>query len=90
MTATVFAPDSAQSLAELERSAAGVAGVLADLGVRPGTRVLFKADNSTAWVTVLLGLARAGASIVLVDHQDKAEETTPHPPADPGRAVDRG
>jgi acyl-CoA synthetase (AMP-forming)/AMP-acid ligase II len=76
MTATVFAPDSAQPLAELERSAAGVAGVLADLGVRPGTRVLFKADNSIAWVTVLLGLARAGASIVFVDHQDKAEETT--------------
>jgi acyl-CoA synthetase (AMP-forming)/AMP-acid ligase II len=75
MTATVFAPDSAQPLAELERSAAVVAEVLAGLGVRPGTRVLFKANNSTAWVTVLLGLAHAGASIVLVDHQDKAEET---------------
>ncbi|GCB44641.1 long-chain-fatty-acid--CoA ligase [Streptomyces sp. NL15-2K] len=72
----MFAPDSAQPLAELERSAVGVAEVLADLGVHPGTRVLFKADNSTAWVTVLLGLAHAGASIVLVDHQDKAEETT--------------
>ncbi|MFK3983770.1 class I adenylate-forming enzyme family protein [Micromonospora sp. NPDC050397] len=76
MTATVFAPDSAQPLVELERSAAAVAGVLADLGVRPGTRVMLKADNSAAWVTVLLGLAHAGASIVLVDHQDKAEETT--------------
>ncbi|MEU8279390.1 class I adenylate-forming enzyme family protein [Microbispora bryophytorum] len=76
MTATVIAPGSAQSLAELERSAAGVAGILADHGVRPGTRVLFKADNSAAWVTVLLGLARAAASIVLVDHQDTAEETT--------------
>ncbi|KUL26897.1 class I adenylate-forming enzyme family protein [Actinoplanes awajinensis] len=76
MTATVFAPDSAQPLAELERTAARVAEVLAGLGVRPGIRVLFKADNSAGWVTVLLGLARAGASIVLLDHQDKAEETT--------------
>ncbi|MBP2708507.1 acyl--CoA ligase [Microbispora sp. RL4-1S] len=75
-TATVFAPGSAQPLAELERSAAGVARVLAGLGVRPGSRVLFKADNSADWVTVLLGLAHAGASIVLVDHQDTAEETT--------------
>ena len=76
MTATVFAPDSAQPLADVERTAERVAGVLAGLGVRPGTRVLFKAGNSAAWVTVLLGLARAGASIVLLDHQDKAEETT--------------
>ncbi|MFE7559999.1 class I adenylate-forming enzyme family protein [Kitasatospora sp. NPDC057500] len=76
MTATVFAPGSAHSLTDLERSAVGVAGVLAGLGVRPGTRVLFKADNSTAWVTVLLALAHAGASIVLLDHQDTAEETT--------------
>ncbi|MET9403373.1 class I adenylate-forming enzyme family protein [Kitasatospora sp. NPDC002965] len=76
MTATVFAPDSAQSLTDVERSAVGVAAVLADLGVRPGTRVLFKADNSAAWITVLLGLAHAGASIVLLDHQDTAEETT--------------
>ncbi|GAA2863377.1 long-chain-fatty-acid--CoA ligase [Actinoplanes cyaneus] len=76
MTATVFAPDSAQTLVDLECSAARVAAVLAARGVRPGSRVLFKADNSAAWVTVFLGLAHAGASIVLVDHQDKADETT--------------
>ena len=49
---------------------------LRGLGVRPGSRVLLKADNSAAWITVLLGLAHAAASIVLVDHQDKAAETT--------------
>ncbi|WP_433789729.1 class I adenylate-forming enzyme family protein [Actinoplanes sp. CA-252034] len=76
MTATVFAPDSAQSLHDLERTAARVAAVLAGHGVHPGTRVILKADNSAAWVTVLLALAHAGASIVLVDHQDKADETT--------------
>ena len=75
MTATVFAPDSAQPLAEIEATAARVAAVLADLGIRPGDRVLLKADNSAGWVTVFLGLAHAGASIVLVDHQDKAAET---------------
>ncbi|MCM4085080.1 class I adenylate-forming enzyme family protein [Paractinoplanes hotanensis] len=76
MTATVFAPDSAQPLTEIESTAARVAAVLAGHGVRPGSRVILKADNSAAWVTVLLGLAHAGASIVLVDHQDKAAETT--------------
>ena len=76
MTATVFAPDSAQPLAELESIAARVAAVLAGHGVRPGSRVILKADNSAAWVTVLLALAHAGASIVLVDHQDKVAETT--------------
>lgn len=76
MTATVYAADSVQTLAEVERTAVRVAAVLTSLGVRPGTRVLFKGDNSAAWVTVLLALAHAGASIVLVDHQDKADETT--------------
>lgn len=75
MSAKLFAPDSVLARAEFERQAVGIAEVLRDHGIGPGTRVLLKAGNSIAYFSTLLALWHAGASTVLVDHQENAEET---------------
>lgn len=76
MAAVLFAPDSAESLTAVEARAVTVAAVLRGRGVEPGDRVLLKAGNSAGYVTVLLALMHAGASIVLVDHGEQAEQTS--------------
>ncbi|MFI1539607.1 class I adenylate-forming enzyme family protein [Streptomyces anandii] len=73
--AKIFAPDSVQTLEEFERDALRVAAVIRDHGVGPGDRVMLKAGNSAAYLSVLFALMHIGASIVLVDQQERAEET---------------
>ncbi len=75
MTAKIFAPDSVRTLAEAERTGLQVAAVLGELGIGAGDRVVLKAGNSAHYVTVLLGLIEAGASIVLVDQGDSLSRT---------------
>jgi long-chain acyl-CoA synthetase len=75
MAATLIGPDSHQTFLDAERIAVGIAAELRDRGVHPGSRVLLKAENSTGYVIVLSALVHAAASIVLVDHQDRTEET---------------
>ncbi|WP_410658215.1 class I adenylate-forming enzyme family protein [Amycolatopsis sp. lyj-112] len=75
MSARLFATDSVQTFDELEHRALGVAEALRERGVTPGTRVMLKAGNSAAYVTTLLALMHTGASIVLVDQQEHADET---------------
>ncbi|GAA4022968.1 AMP-binding protein [Allokutzneria multivorans] len=75
MTAKFFALDSVQTFAEFERNTLRVVEVLRAKGIRPGDRVLLKAGNSLAYVGTLFALMHLGASIVLVDHQERAEET---------------
>ncbi|MEK8173547.1 AMP-binding protein [Streptomyces sp. M19] len=58
-----------------EQKALGLAHTLRARGVHPGARVLLKAGNSTGFIGALLALMHLGASIVLVDHQEKADET---------------
>ena len=67
--------DSNQTFGDVEHLAIGVAEVLRERGVVPGARVLLKAGNSPGYVTVLFALIQAGASIVLVDHLERADET---------------
>ncbi|MFE3329476.1 class I adenylate-forming enzyme family protein [Streptomyces sp. NPDC059176] len=75
MTAKIFASDSVQTLEEFEDGALRVADALAERGVTPGQRVILKAGNSAAYVATLLGLMHAAASIILVDQQERPEET---------------
>ncbi|WKX70493.1 class I adenylate-forming enzyme family protein [Streptomyces sp. XD-27] len=75
MTAKIFAVDSVQTLDDFERDALRVADVIRELGVNPGDRVILKAGNSAAYVSVLFALMHVGASIVLVDQQEHADET---------------
>ncbi|MEU2794548.1 class I adenylate-forming enzyme family protein [Streptomyces sp. NPDC007100] len=75
MPAKIFAPDSVRTLEDFERDALRLAQVLRERGVGPGERVTLKAGNSPAWVASLLALMHLGASIVLVDQQEHAEET---------------
>ncbi|MFD9219268.1 class I adenylate-forming enzyme family protein [Streptomyces sp. NPDC060064] len=75
MTSKIFAHDSVQTLSASEQGALRIADALRDRGVGPGQRVLLKAGNSAGWVGTLLGLMHLGASIVLVDQQEHAEET---------------
>jgi long-chain acyl-CoA synthetase len=63
------------SAAQLRSGAVAAAGELAEWGVRPGDRVLVKADNSAAFTAALLGLVHLGASIMLVDGGETAAET---------------
>ncbi|MFB6822273.1 class I adenylate-forming enzyme family protein [Streptomyces virginiae] len=76
MTAKIFATDSVQTLAEFEAGALRIADVLMEHGVTPGQRVILKAGNSAAYLGTLFGLMHAGASIVLIDQQEHAEETS--------------
>ncbi|MFF9347898.1 class I adenylate-forming enzyme family protein [Streptomyces sp. NPDC014734] len=75
MTAKIFAVDSAQTLADFEQDALRVADVIRERGVSEGDRVILKAGNSAAYVSVLFALMHVGASIVLVDQQEHAAET---------------
>lgn len=75
MSAKIFAPDSVRTLDDFERDALLIAQVLREQGVGPAERVTLKAGNSPAWMATLLALMHLGASIVLVDQQEHAEET---------------
>lgn len=75
MAAKIFAADSVETLDAFEQKALGLAHTLRTRGVHPGTRVLLKAGNSAGFVGALLALIHLGASIVLVDHQEKADQT---------------
>jgi len=75
MSAKLFASDSVLTRAEFERQAVGIAEALRGHGIGPGTRVLLKAGNSIGYFGTLLALWHVGASTVLVDHQENAEET---------------
>lgn len=75
MMAMICGADSVRTMAELDQDAVRMAEELVARGVRPGERVMLKADNSVAYVTALLGLMHLGASIVLLDHQETADTT---------------
>ncbi|MCY9783674.1 AMP-binding protein [Nocardiopsis sp. EMB25] len=53
--------------AQVHDLAARAATVLADRGVRPGTRVLVAVPDGIAWVTAFLATARLGATAVLTN-----------------------
>jgi acyl-CoA synthetase (AMP-forming)/AMP-acid ligase II len=72
MTAKLFSVDT---FTEFERKALVMADVLAIRGVTSGTRVMLKAGNSPGFVGGLLALMHLGASIVLLDQQEKADES---------------
>ena len=73
--AKICGVDTVRPLEELERDAVRIAAELAERGLRRGDRVLFKAQNSVGYVTVMLALMHAGASIVLLDHNELPEVT---------------
>lgn len=75
MTAKILALDSVQTLDDFERDALRISSVVRDHGVGLGDRVMLKAGNSAAYVSVLFALMHVGASIVLVDQQERLEET---------------
>lgn len=76
MSPKIFAADSAQTFAQFEQQTLCVAEVLQEKGVTQGTRVLLKAENSYSYVSTLFALMHVGASIVLVDSQEKSENTS--------------
>ncbi|MEW2068781.1 class I adenylate-forming enzyme family protein [Streptomyces sp. NPDC007346] len=67
----LFTSHSEETYEDVERRALGVAAELRRRGLVTGDRVTFKAANSAGYVTVLLALMHAGASIVLLDHQQQ-------------------
>ncbi|GLY47197.1 hypothetical protein Lesp01_08530 [Lentzea sp. NBRC 102530] len=75
MTAKLFSTDSVQTYSEIEQNALRVADVLGENGIGHGCRVMLKAGNSAGWVITLLALMHTGASIVMVDSQQRAEQT---------------
>ncbi|MGW0520238.1 class I adenylate-forming enzyme family protein [Crossiella sp. NPDC003009] len=76
MLKSLLCADSVQSSEELRDRVVRIAQVLTEShGVTPGTRVLLKAENSAAFITVLLALIHAGASTVLIDPGQRAAET---------------
>ena len=75
MPSKLFSPDSVETLGEFERRALAIAGSVRSAGAGEGTRVLLKAGNSMGYVGALLGLMHAGASIVLLGHEEKAATT---------------
>lgn len=75
MAAKILAEDSAVTLAAFEQDTLRVAQVLRERGVGLGSRVLLKAGNSASYVSVLFALMHVGASIVLLDQQERAEAT---------------
>ncbi|MFT9473017.1 class I adenylate-forming enzyme family protein [Streptomyces sp. Mo3] len=75
MTAKLFTTEAVHTLPEFEQRALGIADALRERGVSDGTRVMLKAGNSAGYVGALLALMHVGASIVMVDHQERAEAT---------------
>ncbi|MFB7666054.1 class I adenylate-forming enzyme family protein [Kitasatospora sp. NPDC056138] len=75
MAAKILAETSVVTLAEFEQDTLRIAQVLRERGVGLGHRVLFKAGNSISYVSVLFALMHLGASVVLVDQQEKQETT---------------
>ncbi|MGF1430702.1 class I adenylate-forming enzyme family protein [Kitasatospora sp. LaBMicrA B282] len=75
MTAKLYTPDAVLGLDEFEQQALAIAEVLRERQVAPGTRVLLKAGNSVGYLAALFALMHLGASIVLVDQQDRPAET---------------
>ena len=75
MSSKLFSPDSVEPLGDFERRALAIAGSVRSAGAGEGTRVLLKAGNSMGYVGALLGLMHAGASIVLLGHEEKAAAT---------------
>ncbi|CAM3574575.1 class I adenylate-forming enzyme family protein [Kibdelosporangium persicum] len=75
MSAKMFGVDSVLTSTEFEQNSLRIAGVLSGHGVRLGDRVLLKADNSITYVSTLYALMHVGASVVLVDHQEKPAQT---------------
>ncbi|GAA2278162.1 MULTISPECIES: class I adenylate-forming enzyme family protein [Kitasatospora] len=75
MAAKILAETSVVTLAEFEQDTLRIAQVLRERGVGLGERVLFKAGNSIAYVSVLFALMHVGASVVLVDQQEKQDTT---------------
>ncbi|SES41682.1 class I adenylate-forming enzyme family protein [Lentzea albida] len=73
--AKICGADTVRTLEDLEQDAVRIAAELGERGLHRGDRVLFKAQNSVGYVTVLLALMHAGASIVLLDHNEPAEVT---------------
>ncbi|MGQ0838463.1 class I adenylate-forming enzyme family protein [Actinokineospora sp.] len=73
--AMICGTDCVRTLVELERDAVRMADVLRGRGIRVGDRVLLKAGNSVGYVAALLALMHAGASITLLDHQERPEAT---------------
>ncbi|MCG8922443.1 class I adenylate-forming enzyme family protein [Lentzea sp. CC55] len=75
MPAMLFAPDVTFTFDELEQRALCTADVLREKGLGLGDRVLVKVDNSVSYLSTLLALMHVGASVVLVDHQQKPGQT---------------
>ncbi|MFD5091148.1 class I adenylate-forming enzyme family protein [Amycolatopsis thailandensis] len=75
MFAKIYSPDAVTGGAAFEQQALRVAEVLRDRGVGSGDRVLLKADNTLAYLTILVALMHVGASVVLVDHMEHADRT---------------
>ncbi|WP_042389095.1 class I adenylate-forming enzyme family protein [Streptacidiphilus melanogenes] len=75
MPAKILAETSVVTLAEFEQDTLRIAQVLRERGVGLGDRVLLKAGNSISYVSVLFALMHLGASVVLVDQQEKRDAT---------------
>lgn len=73
--AMICGTDSVRTLTDLERDAVKMAEELASRGIGRSDRVLLKADNSVGYLTALLALMHVGASVALIDHQEKPEST---------------
>jgi long-chain acyl-CoA synthetase len=73
--AKICGVDSVRTLEEWEADAVRMADELRDRGVKMSDRVLLKAENSPAYLTALLALMHVGASLVLIDYQERAETT---------------
>lgn len=75
MTGAVLAFDDQQyTLAELDALAAGLAGTLADRGVRCGDRVALMSSNRPEFVIALRAIWRLGAAVVLISPSWKRAE----------------
>ncbi|RSM80078.1 long-chain fatty acid--CoA ligase [Kibdelosporangium aridum] len=76
MSFNLFAADDVKTPNEFEQHTLCVADALRDRGIGYGTRVMLKAGNSAAYVSTLFALMHVGASTVLVDHQEKGDQTS--------------
>ena len=65
---------AAWSYADLDRACDAVSGLLQDMGVAPGDRVMVVCENSAAAVAALFGGSRAGACMIPVNARLTAHE----------------